>query len=87
VAASGNGCNPGYSNPALDGLLDARDALLDDSRRLAQFHDVMAVLMEDMPLVPLYRQADQYAVSERVRWSPRLDGKLLAASMSLEPGS
>jgi peptide/nickel transport system substrate-binding protein len=81
---AGNGCNPGYSNPTLDRLLDAADPILEDSRRLTYLQSVTTLVMQDMPLVPLYRQADQYAVSRRIRWSPRLDGKLLAASMSFE---
>ncbi len=78
------GCNPGYSNAVLDRLLDDSDGIGDDQRRLARLREVMSVLAEDVPIVPLYRQADQYAVSRRLRWSPRLDGKLLVASMSLE---
>jgi peptide/nickel transport system substrate-binding protein len=85
--AGAGGCNPGYSNPVLDRLLDETEAIGEDQRRLERFREVTVAVMEDAPLVPLYRQADQYAVSSRLRWSPRLDGKLLAASMALEPGS
>lgn len=37
------------------------------------------------PLVPLYRAFDLYAVAARVRFTPRLDGRLLVAEMAVEP--
>jgi hypothetical protein len=44
---------------------------------------MMALVGDDVPVVPLYRQADYYAVSKRLRFTPRLDGKLLADDMAL----
>lgn len=83
AAASSGNCNPGYSNPALDRLLDESDQILEDSLRLAHYEDMMALVGDDVPVVPLYRQADYYAVSTRLRFTPRLDGKLLADDMAL----
>ncbi len=42
----------------------------------------MRLALEDMPLVPLFARQDIYAVSEHVRWQPRLDGSLHAVEMS-----
>ena len=80
---SGN-CNPGYSNPALDRLLAESDQVLEDSLRLEQYQEIMALVGDDLPVVPLYRQADYYAVATRLRFTPRLDGKLLADEMALK---
>ncbi len=82
AATSGN-CNPGYSNLALDRLLDESDQILENSLRLAHYKDMMALVGDDVPVVPLYRQIDYYAVSTRLRFTPRLDGKLLADDMVL----
>ncbi len=40
---------------------------------------------QQLPLVPLYRAFDLYAVAARVRFTPRLDGRLLVAEMAVEP--
>lgn len=81
-AARGAGhFNPGYSNPALDRLIEDNAQMFGETARLAQYAEMMKLVLDEMPLVPLYHRANLYGVSERVSWSPRLDGKLLAAEM------
>lgn len=77
--------NPGYSNPALDRLIDDNELIFTDRKRLEQYDKVMRLVLDEMPLVPLYHRFNIYAVSDRVRWEPRLDGKLLAFEMSFGP--
>jgi hypothetical protein len=43
----------------------------------------MALVLAEMPVVPLYHRNNLYGVSDRVRWEPRLDGRILAAEVSL----
>ncbi len=43
----------------------------------------MRLLLHEMPVVPLYHRVNLFGVSERVRWEPRLDGKILAAEVRL----
>jgi peptide/nickel transport system substrate-binding protein len=76
--------NPGYSNPALDRLIEENTRTFDDVRRLRQYEQLMRIALDDVPIVPLYHRYNLYGVSERVRWQPRLDGRLLAAEMSLK---
>ncbi len=75
--------NPGFSSPELDRLIDENDQVLGEERRLVQYGVLMRLAMEEMPVVPLYHRVDVYAASERVHWTPRLDGKLLAVEMAL----
>lgn len=74
--------NPGYSNPALDRLIDENGQLFGEANRLRHYEKLVRLAMEEMPLVPLYHRHDLYGVGERVRWEPRLDGMLLAFEMS-----
>ena len=74
--------NPGYSNSQMDRLIDEGDLIFDQPERLAHYQTIVRLALEDMPLVPLYARQDIYAVSEQVRWQPRLDGSLHAVEMS-----
>lgn len=76
--------NPGFSDPVLDRLIEENAGIFDESRRLAHYDKMMRLAMEEMPVVPLYHRLNFYGVSERVRWHPRLDGKLLVREMSLK---
>lgn len=76
--------NPGFSSPTLDRLIDENGRILREVDRLQHYEKVMQTAMEEMPLVPLYDRYNLFAVSDRVRWQPRLEGNLLAAEMSLK---
>jgi peptide/nickel transport system substrate-binding protein len=76
----------GYSNPEVDRLLlTARTAptLLDRRQALQR---AMERVMADLPMVPLVVPDDLYVVRRDVRWTPRLDGRVLAADLFREPG-
>jgi len=77
--------NPGYGDPRLDALLEENGALLQPGLRREQYELLMRHAHERLPLVPLYRAFDLYAVAARVRFTPRLDGRLLVAEMAVEP--
>ncbi len=76
--------NAGYSNRHLDRLIDENGQIFGEASRLKHYEMVMRVATDEMPLVPLYHRLNLYGVSRRVRWEPRLDGKMLAAEMSLQ---
>jgi peptide/nickel transport system substrate-binding protein len=74
----------GYSSPEVDRLLqDARLAptLLDRRHALQR---VMERVMLDLPMVPLVIPHDLYAVRKDIAWTPRLDGRVLAADLARE---
>ena len=76
----------GYSSPEVDRLLlAARTAttLLDRRQALQR---VMERVMADLPMVPLVIPHDLYVVRRDVRWTPRLDGRVLAADLARDPG-
>ncbi|MEW6366990.1 MAG: ABC transporter substrate-binding protein [Acidobacteriota bacterium] len=83
-AAQGYGTyNPGFSDPSVDRLISEIDGIFNEAERLRYFERLMQYVLDQMPLIPLYDRLNLYAVSDRIRWTPRLDGKLLAVEMSL----
>ena len=63
----------GYSNVELDALLESAGREPDDAKRLAVLRRAADIIRADMPLVPLYRQFNLYAVRSAVGFEPRLD--------------
>jgi peptide/nickel transport system substrate-binding protein len=75
----------GYSSPEVDELLsEARTAptLLDRRQALQR---AMERVMADLPMVPLVVPHDLYVLRRDVAWTPRLDGRVLAADLGRKP--
>ena len=66
--------NPGsraytfYSNPEYDGLVEMARSTLDQAERALLYQQADAILIEDLPAIPLYREARSDA------WATRLKG-------------
>src|SRR5204863_1144574 len=74
-AARGTGSfNAGYSNAALDRLIEEADHATEMNQRLARYERVTRLVMDDVAVIPLYTRNNIYGVSVRIRWEPRLDG-------------
>ncbi|MBQ9418825.1 MAG: peptide ABC transporter substrate-binding protein, partial [Synergistaceae bacterium] len=54
-----------YSNPAFDELLKKAQAELDPVKRIDYLHEAEKILIDDMPLIPLYFAADAKMQSAR----------------------
>jgi peptide/nickel transport system substrate-binding protein len=72
----------GYSNPALDTLIEGLGRTSDLDSRRAMLYRCMRLALEDLPLIPLYEGSLLWGVREGVRWEPRADGRVLAAEIS-----
>lgn len=84
-ARGAGGWNPGYSNPALDRLVAESEGLVEPAKRLAIYEEVARTLEKDVPVVPLYHRLNLFGVSDRVAWTPRLDGRVLVAEVAYRP--
>lgn len=73
--------NPGFVNPQIDRLVDASHSVFISTSRLALLEEAIRITTNEAPLVPLYHQPDTWAVSPRLDWKPRLDGRLIASEM------
>ncbi|HXG49861.1 MAG TPA: ABC transporter substrate-binding protein [candidate division Zixibacteria bacterium] len=72
-----------YKNPEFDRLIDEEQKTGDPKKRVALLQQAGRILMEDVPLVPLYTLAEIYGVARNVVWRPRPDEKVLAADMRI----
>jgi ABC-type transport system substrate-binding protein len=72
-----------YKNPEFDRLIDEEQKTGDAKKRLAILQQAGRILMEDVPLVPLYTLAEIYGVARNVIWKARPDEKILCAEMKI----
>lgn len=80
------GNNAGYSNPALDRLVEESERVVEPAKRLALYEEIARLLAADVPVVPLYHRYNLFAISDRLKWEPRLDGRVLVVDVSLTGG-
>src|SRR5436189_1017704 len=72
-----------WHNEEFNRMVDEAQAIMDDKKRLEQYHRINRLWVEEMPAVPLYQQLELYGVSKRVNWKARSDEVIQAFSMSL----
>jgi len=60
----------GYSNPALDTLTERALATLDDDARSLLLQKAVAMVMEDVAIIPLYQMTNIWATRKGVRYEP-----------------
>ncbi len=75
-----------YHNPDFDRMVDEAQTIMDEKKRLAQYHAISKLWIEDQAAVPLYQQLDLYGASKRVSWKARSDELIKAYDMSLKEG-
>jgi peptide/nickel transport system substrate-binding protein len=73
-----------YHNPDFDGMVDQAQTQMDEKQRLATYHRINKLWVEEMPAVPLYQQVDLYGASKRLNWKARSDELIKAYDMSLK---
>jgi len=75
-----------YHNADFDGLLDQALSEMDDKKRLALYHQINKLWIDDAAAAPLYQQLDLYGASKRLNWKARSDELIKAYDMSLKDG-
>jgi peptide/nickel transport system substrate-binding protein len=73
----GNSNRGRYSNPKVDLLIERASRISEQGQRLRALQEIMGLVMEDMPRVPLVVGEDVYCVSSRISWRPRADMMVL----------
>jgi len=73
-----------YSNPDLDGLFDAAQKEMDEKKRLALYHQINKLWIEDAAAAPLYQQLDLYGANKRITWKARSDERIKATEMTIK---
>lgn len=72
----------GYSNPAVDRLIEQSNQTLNQKERMEILHRIQSLIMEDMPLIPLYIRNRGYGVSKKINFTPRQDARVRLVDIS-----
>jgi len=75
-----------WQNEDFNRMVDEAQTIMDEKKRLEQYHRINRLWVEEMPAVPLYQQIDLYGVAKRLNWKARSDEVLQAYTMSLKDG-
>lgn len=78
----GQANHTGYSNPAVDRLIERSNQILDQKERMGLLHRIQDAVMDDMPLVPLYIRNRGYGANRRLDFMPRQDARVKLAEIS-----
>ena len=73
-----------YSNPDFDGMVDQAQSMMDEKQRLALYHRINKLWIDDAAAVPLYQQIDLYGANKRLNWKARSDEAIKVYDMSIK---
>jgi peptide/nickel transport system substrate-binding protein len=73
-----------YHNAEFEGMVDEAQTIMDEKKRLEQYHRISRLWIQDAAAMPLYQQLDLYGVAKRLAWKARGDEVLRAYDMALK---
>ncbi len=73
----------GYTNTALDRVIEQILTTIDSGARIELEKRAMAMAIDDLPMIPLFIQEDRYVLSPEVSWEPRADGEIWVPDVDL----
>jgi peptide/nickel transport system substrate-binding protein len=71
-----------YRNPKVDGLLEAARNSIDEPTRLADYRQVLGILHDDMPAVPLYQDVMMFVARKEIKFQPTANEAFFLMDMS-----
>ena len=75
-----------WHNEDFNGMVDEAQTTMDEKKRLALYHRINKLWIEETPAVPLYQQIDLYGANKRLSWKARSDELIRAYDMALRDG-
>ena len=75
-----------WHNEDFNGMVEEAQTTMDEKKRLALYHRINKLWIEETPAVPLYQQIDLYGASKRLNWKARSDELIRAYDMALRDG-
>jgi peptide/nickel transport system substrate-binding protein len=72
-----------WQNDDFNHMVDEAQTIMDEKKRLAQYHKINKLWIDEMPAVPLYQQIDLYGANKRIAWKARSDELIRAYDMSI----
>ena len=73
-----------WHNDDFNGMVEEAQTLMDEKKRLAQYHRINRLWIEEVPAVPLYQQIDLYGANKRLAWKARSDELIRVYDMALK---
>jgi peptide/nickel transport system substrate-binding protein len=73
-----------WHNDDFNGMTEEAQSQMDEKKRLAQYHKINKLWVEETPAVPLYQQIDLYGANRRLTWKARSDELIRAYDMALK---
>jgi peptide/nickel transport system substrate-binding protein len=73
-----------YHNADFDGMVDQAQTQMDEKQRLAIYHRINKLWIDDAAAAPLYQQIDLYGANKRLSWKARSDELIKAYDMSIK---
>ena len=73
-----------YGNTDFEGMVDQAQTLMDEKQRLALYHRINKLWIDDAAAAPLYQQIDLYGANKRLNWKARSDELIKAYDMSIK---
>ena len=59
--------NPGYNNPEYDRLVESSKHIVNNKDRMKVLHDAEAILMNDMPIIPIHYRSNVLMISKKLK--------------------
>lgn len=75
----------GYSNPAIDQIAETNAAILDPRERRKMLERAAVIVMEELPVIPLFTQDNVYGARDGIRFSPRADSQIRLLDVTRAP--
>jgi peptide/nickel transport system substrate-binding protein len=72
----------GFSSAKLDALLEQAQQEFDPGRRQELLKRAMRIAMEELPCIPLYIRQSCFGIRSDLRWTPRIDGLVMAREIA-----
>ena len=73
----------GYSNAELDKLIEEEQQTGDHKKRVAVLQQAGRIVMEDVPVVPLYTLAEIYGLARNIIWQGNPNNEIIVADMKI----
>jgi ABC-type transport system substrate-binding protein len=75
-----------WHNEDFNRMVDEAQTIMDEKKRLEQYHRINRLWVEETPAIPLYQQIDLYGANRRLAWKARSDELIRAYDMAIKDG-
>jgi peptide/nickel transport system substrate-binding protein len=83
-AISSRSAYGGFRDKTIDKMINDARSTMDNAAREKKYQEIGRILRhEKVPIIPLYQTFRIFGVNKKLSWTPRADGKLIAAEVGL----